>query len=450
MLRLATPVLIEQLLAIMVWFSDRLLVGHYLETRHQAAITLMAYVLWMMHGMFSLVGIGATAMVARFVGAGDSRTAARVTNQALLLGAILAAVVTLLGALLGDRLVLILQLKGEAAELATVYLNYMLWVVPLIMVEAVGIACLRGAGDMVAGLAVMTVVNLVNVAVSWTLVLGAGPMPCLGWDGVAIGTMCGHGVGGVLLLVLLARGRRGLLVRWPWLRPNRDLIRRLMWTGVPGGLDMLSIIGCQLCFVSVINRLGNLSAAAHGVAICVESLIFLPGVAFQMAATTLAGQYLGAGDYRKAGRSVMMACLVGGGVMVTAGALVYVWAHPLAQLFVRPEEAEVARLAAPLLRTVSVAIPALALTMILSGALRGAGDTRWPLVFSLVGLLGVRIPMANWLAFAQITIPGIGLTVAGWNLGVLGAWYAMVIDLCVRAALIVYRFSHGGWKRVKV
>ena len=450
MLRLAMPVLAEQLLVILVWFSDRLLVGHYLETKHQAAITLMAYVLWLMYGMFSLVGIGATAMVARFVGAGDLQAARRATNQSLLLGAVLAAVVTLAGVLLGQWAVLALQLEGEAAVLATRYLDFMLWVMPLIMIEAVGIACLRGAGDMVAGLVIMAIVNAVNVAVSWSLVLGLGPLPCLGWDGIAIGTMCGYGVGGILVTALLIRGRRGLLVRWRWLRPELNLIRRLLWTGVPGGLDMLSIIGCQLWFVAVINQLGNVSAAAHGVAICVESLIFLPGAAFQTAAATLAGQYLGAGDFRKAGRSVLMACMVGGGLMIGVGVVVYLQAQPLARLFVKPEEIEVAWLATPLLRTVSVAVPALALTMILSGALRGAGDTRWPLIFSLVGLLGVRIPGAYWLAFPEIAIPVIGWTVPGWGLGVLGAWYAMVTDLSVRAVLILYRFSHGGWKRVKV
>ena len=450
MLRLAMPVLLEQLLGILVWFSDRLLVGHYLDTSHQAAITLMAYLLWLMYGLFSAVAIGATAMVARFVGAGDTRLARKLTNQAFLVGIVAAVAVTALGAMFGHRAVLVLQLRGEAAELATTYFHIMLPAIPLIMIETVGIACLRGAGDMVAGLIIMGIVNVVNVTVSWTLVLGLGPLPELGWDGVAIGTLCGFVVGGVLVLVLLVRGRSGLKLRWRWLWPDADLIRRLLRTGLPGGADMLSIIACQLWFVSVINRLGDLAAAAHGVAICVESLAFLPGAAFQTAAATLAGQYLGAKDYRRAGRSAWMACLVGGGVMAGVGVIIFTQSDLLAPLFVRAEQIEVARLAAPLLRVVSVAVPALALTMILSGALRGAGDTRWPLAFSLIGLLGVRIPGAYWLAHESILIPGTSWTFVGCGLGVLGAWYAMAIDLHVRAALFICRITHGGWKRVKV
>lgn len=450
MLRLAIPVLIEQLLGMLVWFSDRVLTGHYLDTPHLAAITLMAYVLWLLWGVFQVVAIGATAMVARLVGAGDLESARRVTNQAFVVGAAVAAVVTVLGGVLGERAVLFLQLRGEAAALATTYFRYILPVMPLIMAQTVGIACLRGAGDMVAGLIIMAIVNLVNVAVSWALVLGLGPLPELGWNGIAIGTLAGFVVGGLLVLGLLSRGRRGLRLQWRLLQPDGDLIRRLLRVGVPGGADMLSIIGCQLWFVSVINQLGDRAAAAHGVAICVEALAFLPGTAFQMAATTLAGQYLGAKDYRRAGRSVLMACLVGGGFMVTMGVIMYTQAHPLASLFVKSQQADVAQLATPLLRTVSLAMPALALTLILSGALRGAGDTRWPLVFSLIGFLGVRIPAAYWLALESVQVPGTGWIVAGWGLGVLGAWYAMVADLSVRAVLIVYRFTHGGWKRVNV
>ncbi|NQU24094.1 MAG: MATE family efflux transporter [Candidatus Nealsonbacteria bacterium] len=449
MLRLALPVLVEQMLGVLVFFSDRLLAVYYFDESHQAAITSMAYLLWLTYGIFSLVGIGATALVARQVGAGAIRSARHSTNQALLLGVGLAAVVTALGIAGADDAVHLMQLKGVAADAGTVYLHYLIPAVPLIMIVVVGNACLRGAGDMVAGLVIMAIVNVVNVAVSWALVLGAGPLPSMGWDGIAIGTMTGHAVGGLLMLGLLVRGRRGLRLGWRWLRPHGDLLRRLLRVGVPGGMDMLSIIGCQLWFVTVINTLGDTAAAAHGVAICIESMAFLPGAAFQVAAMTLAGQYLGAKNYRKAGRSVLMALAVGGGIMMLVGVAIYIGADPAARV-VSGGHREVAALAAPLLRTVALAMPALALTMILSGALRGAGDTRWVLGISLIGLLGVRIPLAYWLALDQIVFLPTGHTIPGWDLGVLGAWYAMVVDLSVRAALVLYRFSHGGWKKTEV
>lgn len=450
MLALALPVLAEQLLAMLLGLSDMVLAGHYLDQPHLAAMNLMAYVLWLTHGMFAVVAIGATALVARFIGAGNREMARHVVNQALLVGALLALLITTCGSAFVPGAIRLLQMQGSSGDHAISYIRWLLPVIPLVMMQTVGIASLRGAGDMVAGLMVMLVVNTVNVVVSWSLVLGLGPLPELGWNGLAAGTASGYCVGGMLMMSLLGRGRAGLGIGRRWLRPDRRLIRRLLRIGLPGGMDMLALIGCQFWFVSLINQLGVLAAAAHGVAIRIESLAFLPGVAFQMAAATMAGQHLGARDHHRAGRSVLMALLVGGGLMAGAGLLFYTLAPQLALLLIGSGQLEVALHAAPLLRTISLAMPALALTMILSGALRGAGDTRWPLAFTMIGFLGIRLPLAYWLAFDAVQLPGTAVVLAGWGWGVLGAWYAMVADLTVRAALVLYRFHHGGWKLIEV
>lgn len=267
---------------------------------------------------------------------------------------------------------------------------------------------------------------------------------------MAIGTSLGYCCGGLLAAGLLIRGRSGLHLNWRRMRPDLPFIRRLLWIGVPGGADMLSIIGCQLWFVALINQLGDLAAPAHGVAIRVESLAYLPGAAFQVAAATLAGQYLGARDHHRASRSVIMALLVGGGLMMMAALAFFFAAPQLAMLLVGGRQARIAMAAAPLLQTIAIAMPALALNMILSGALRGAGDTRWPLAFTIVGFLGVRLPVAYWLCFDTLSIAGTNWTLSGWGLGIQGAWYAMVADLAVRATLALYRFWHGGWRRIDV
>lgn len=437
LLRLAWPVLVEQLLHMVIWLSDQFLAGRYLDERYLAPLNLTIYILWLMEGLFLTVAIGATAMVARFVGAKDWRTAQHVTNQALLVGAAAAGVLTGLGFLLGPQLVRALQLGGESAALADRYLAYIYPQLPAMMILSVGIAALRGAGDMVSGLIVMAIIDGVNLAVSWALVLGLGPFPQRGWDGLAIGTASSYAAGGVLVLWLLARGRAGLGLSPALLLPNANLIRRLLRIGLPGGMDTLAIIACQLWFVAIINQLGDVAAAAHGVAIRIESLAFLPGAAFQMAAATLAGQFLGARDHHRAGRSVVMACLIGGGIMCTAGVLFFVQADFLSRLLLSADKETLARQAAPLLRIVAFAMPFLAITMILSGALRGAGDTRWPLVFTFIGYLVIRIPLAYLLAHR-------------WGWGVEGAWLAMVADLVVRCGLVTWRFRHGGWKHVRV
>lgn len=450
MLWLALPVLAEQLLTMLVGYTDWWLAGHYLrEPSYLAAMGLMAYVLWLLPTMFSAVAIGATAMVARFVGAGDTDAAVRVTNQAILVGIVFALIATLVTILAGATFVDAMQLEEDAAEHATIYLWILVPVLPAIMIEQVGIACLRGAGDTVSGFVAKTIVNVINVAVSAALVTGWGPFDQLGWIGLAIGTACGHGVGGMILVCLLLAGRAGLRLRFRLLMPDLSLIGRLLRIGIPGGIDYAVILACHLVYVAIINRVGTAAAAAHGLGVAIESMAYLPATAFQVAAMTMVGQMLGARDPRRAVSSGWVACGVGGGLLTVAGLLFYFAPATLTTFFTGPND-PTAQTTVPLLRVVAFAMPSLAITMILAGALRGAGDTRWPLAISLVGYLGIRIPGACLLAWEDVTVPWTTIVLPGCGWGVLGAWYAMLADTLLRSVLVVARFCHGGWKRIRV
>ncbi len=438
MLRLALPVLAEQLLFAMVMLTDVWLTGRFLKEAPQlAAIGLIAYLLWFLNSLFDFVTIGTTALTARFTGAGKTTGACLATNQAILIGIVLAATVTATGFLVAKPAVFLLGLENEAAAYAVRYLGFILPVVPAIMMQRVGIAALRGAGDMVTAFWVMSAVNLVNIFVSCVGVLGFGPFPALGWDGLALGTATAYVTGGILVLSLLIKSRSGLRIEARAMRPVVPMIGRLLKIGIPGGADVISIIGCNLWFVSLINRLGNEAAAAHNVAIRLESLGFLPGAAFSMAATTLAGQYLGAGDATRASRSVLLACFTACGIMSAVGIIFFFAGLPLADFFLAPEDAAIASLSAQLLQIAGLAMLPLAIEMVLIGALRGAGDTRWPLLFTFVGFLGIRIPLAY-----------VAIDIFDW--GVVGAWYAMLIDLTSRCFMVLYRFYHGGWKKIRV
>jgi putative MATE family efflux protein len=302
----------------------------------------------------------------------------------------------------------------------------------------------------VTGFIAVTIVNVVNIAVSACLALGLGPFPRLGWDGLAIGTACGYVVGSLIILAVLIRGRAGLKWRPRLMKFDGGLVRRLLRVGLPGGADVTSVLFCHLWYVRIIFALGTEAAAAHGVGVRIESLAYLPGAAFAVAATTLAGQCLGAGDHRRATRSVLMALLVGGGIMTVVAVLFFVGARPLVHFFLGQEVTETSQRAAELMRVVAFSTPALAIAMILTGALRGAGDTRWPLVITLIGFLGIRIPLAYYLAWDEFQLPLVAVTVQGLAGGVVAAWYAMLVETVLRAVLISLRFWHGGWTRVKV
>jgi Na+-driven multidrug efflux pump len=196
--------------------------------------------------------------------------------------------------------------------------------------------------------------------------------------------------------------------------------------------------------------LGDEAAAAHGVAIQVEALGYMPGGAFQVSAATMAGQYLGARDLVRARYSVIQTCLVAAAVMIAAGIVFYVAAAPLAGFFLEGPNKSVVPLAAQLLRVVAYAMGPLAIVLVLVGALRGAGDTRWPLVLNLLGIVVFRVPLAYYLTRYDIYLPLVERTIHGANLGVVGAWYAMVLDIVVRCILLMLRFRHDAWQRIEV
>src|SRR5262249_6152163 len=161
----------------------------------------------------------------------------RVTHQALLLALILGLLGSAAGLAGGAGLVRLLQLQGDAAVFAAEYLRPLFLLLPFQVIEAAGIACLIGAGDTRLGLLVLGGVAVAHVPLAWGFFRGLGPLPALGFPGIALGTAVSNVLGCLAVLLVLARGRAGLWFRPRLLRPDPDLLRRLLRVGVPAGLD---------------------------------------------------------------------------------------------------------------------------------------------------------------------------------------------------------------------
>ncbi len=489
---LALPVLAQQLLILSVGLSDRFLAGYFepqppeeraraighrmialgqlgapgggvasvlgaeadweagrqVMARHaayQAAQTTANYLAWFINSYTALVSVGSTALVARFVGAGDRAAAIHVTNQSIVLAAALGLLASAAG-LLGLRpLIAVLQLSGSSAQIAVAYLRPVFALLVFQVIESAGIACLVGAGDTRTGFWVLGGVALLNLPLAWGFFLGIGPWPGLGFEGIALGTAVSHTIGGFVVLALLARGRAGLSLHWALLRPHGNLLWRLLRVSVPAGVDSLSVVAGQFWFLSIVNSLGDVAASAHGIALGWEAMGYLSGAAFGTAAMTLVGQNLGAGKPLRAAHSGWVAFGLGCAVMSAMGAVFFTLARPMFTLFCpHADQAAIVNAGVPVLRLVAFAMPALACAIVFTYALRGAGDTRVPVLFTWTGFLGVRIPLAYLLALDRLdSWPGAGL-------GLFGAWLAMVTDIFVRGGFFLYRFASGRWQRIQV
>ncbi len=442
---LAGPVLLQQFLVFTVQISDRILAGRFQTVADEANIasqnaqTTASYLAWVITNYTILISVGGTALVARCVGAGDRRAATAVTHQALLIAVALGVFAAAVCLPLLPSLMELLQLPGDTVAFAVAYLQPLFWLLPFQMIEAAGIACLVGAGDTRTGMWVLGGVAVVNLPLAWGFFLGIGPLPTLGFPGIAVGTAVTHLLGSLLVLAVLWRGRAGLRLRLRLFRPRWDLCYRLLRVGVPAAADGLSVAVGQLWFVTIVNRLGKVSGAAHGIAIQWEALGYLSGAAFGTAAMTLVGQNLGAGRPEAAVRGGWTAFRLGLLTMTAMGVIFYVLAEPMFAVFnPRAGQHAVIDAGVPVLRLVAFAMPPLASCIVFTAALRGAGDTRVPVLFTWLGFFVVRIPLAYLLTRPE------------YGLGLFGAWLAMMADIVVRGAFFLWRFAGGRWKSIHV
>src|SRR4051812_29688896 len=217
--RLAWPVLVQQFLILSVGLYDQFLAGNNPPpgttelVDYQAAQANANYIAWFLSSCTTLVSVGGTALVARFVGAEDRAGAVRATNQSVLLAVLFGLVGTPLVLALLPAGVGALGLTGETAEVAVHFLRPILALVTCQLVAQAGIACLVGAGDTRTGPVVLSGVALINIPVAWVCFHGFGPIPAMGFFGIGVGTALSHTVGCLAVLAVLIRGRYGLQLK---------------------------------------------------------------------------------------------------------------------------------------------------------------------------------------------------------------------------------------------
>jgi len=431
-LNLALPAVGEQLLNMAVGLVDTFMVGH-LGAEAVSAVGLSNQAVMVVTTFFAAVATGVTALAARHVGAKEPEQASRIVNQGYLIGAGIGLLATIFGLTLAVPIMHVLRAPAEVVQPGAVYLSTVSLTFLLAAWLFIGNAALRGAGDTRTPMLVMLIVNVVNIVVAYAFIYGLGPAPALGVTGSAIGAATARGLGGVIVTWRLWRGRAGLRLRVRHLRPDLPVIRRIANIGLPAGAEQLLMRFGMMTYAVTVAALGTKAFAAHQLALQGESISFMPGMGFAIAATTLMGQGLGARDPARARNDARRAQQAGIAVMSAMGVIFFIFASQIIGLFI--DDPEVIRLGVWPLRLVAFSQPALATLLILAGALRGAGDTRATMVITASGLWLVRVPLALLLTR---------------HFGLLGAWMAMSVDLNVRALGMWLRFRSGHWVRIRV
>jgi len=432
---ISLPAVTTNLLQTTNAFLDRMFVGR-LGRDALAAVGVAGQGMFLLMAVSFIVGTGTTALVARFVGGQVLEDARKALRQSLTLAALMGAVCMVVGYLLAKPAFHLMGME-PSAERATInfFSIALLGVVPLFVGQALG-AVFRGMGDMRTPLKVMVLVNIVHILLDFALIFGIGPFPRMGLAGAATALTISQWFGFIMFWLALRRHPvMGKAVQFQ--RLDMAWAKRIVNIGAPASLQALLRITSMLGYTRILSATpqGTAALAALPIGLTAESIAFMPGLGYSMAATALVGQSLGAKRADIATRYAWMATAQACVIMTIMGIVFYVFAYPFARWFT--SDPLVVEVAADYLRINAYAEPFLALAMVLSGAFQGAGDTRTPTWITFITMWLFRLPLAYLLALTL-------------GYGTRGAWWAMAASMMVSGLLTAVSFQRGGWKRVKV
>lgn len=439
-IKLAGPALMEMLLLTTVQMIDMIMVGR-LGAPAIAAVGLTNQPIFFSLAIFVALNVGTMALVARYAGAREPEKASEVARQTLIITSAFGLVVAVLGMIFAEKVMLFMGARPEVLPLGTVFFRIISFSLIFSTISTSASAVLRGCGDTRTPMKVNMLANLLVIAGDYLLIYGKFGFPALGVAGAGWATAAARIVAAALFIFAVVQerpvgGPGGVRINLGGpCRLNLPVIRQIVNIGFPSALEQLILQGGLIVFVRVVAGLGTTTYAAHQIALNVLSLSFTPGQAFGIAATALVGQNLGANRPDWAEQCGYETRRLGTALCSIMGLVFIFFGSYIVRLYTA--DPEVIRQGAMALKIIGVVQPAQSSQFILAGGLRGAGDTRWPLMATAVGIWGIRLSLAHLLIF-------------GLHLGLEGAWVAIAIDQFSRSLLISYRYRTGRWKEALV
>jgi putative MATE family efflux protein len=425
--KLAWPNILSNLLFATVGFMHVKIVAQ-LGTSAVASVTTGHRVFFLMQAMLMGVSVAATALIARNWGAGQKARAEMVAWTSLLMSLLLAGLLTLPALFLPLQIAGLFGLDEDTTRLAA---SFIFWLGIFNVSAATSMmlsSALRATGDVITPLWFLFFSSVLNITFGYVLAFGIGPFPPLGVPGVALG---GGTAAMIVTLCFVTIWWLGYfkLKAVKQLRIDWVAARKLVSIGTPAVLEQGLVQLGFLVFFGIVARYGTDAYAAYGIGISLVSFSIVVGFGFGIAAATLVGQQLGAGrpDLALAAgwRSLRLALVAMGAL-----AVVQVWyARELAMFMF--DDPEVIHLTAVFIYMLAPCLPMMACDLTLAGALRGAGDTRFPLKSTLSGMIFGRLIPASLVLY-------LGLSVY-WIFGV------MILDYSIKASMLVRRYRSRKW-----
>ena len=427
-LTLALPVTVSSLLQRAEGIVAVFLVGG-LGATSIAAVGLGQLLAFIAATLVSGLSVGANVLIAQLWGARRTRDGEDAATHLLIFGLVVSLVLMAAGIAFNRDAMVLLGADTDLIDQAEPYSDLIFLVIPFTVLLHTLTSILQGTGDTRTPMFALIVVNLLHLALAYPLIYGLWGFPAWGITGAAVAVGAAEGTG---FLYLLWACRR--LFRIPS-TVRRDLLHATWRIGASVSGERVFQQAGVMVYTKIVLLYGTVTYAAHQVGLSIESLSFLPGYGFAIAAATMVGQSIGAGKYVRAKMENWEANRLAAGAMATMGMVFFFFPYILLRTFT--SDASVIELGTTFLRIVALLQIPLALTMVLAGSLRGAGDTPFIMWATTIGMWGVRVPWAVVTGFVL-------------KLDILVVWSAMIADWTVRMGLLLWRYRSERWRTIQV
>lgn len=428
-LRISIPSAMHNLLNMVQGLIDMLFVGR-ISAVSVAAVGVSMQYMGLMYAFMSLLYVGTNALVSRFYGGNDMEKAGQTIYMMLLFSFVLSVPVTLIAYFYAPPLFHLLNTGDVVAEQGAVYMRMFAFGIPAMYVMGVLFSGMNAIGATKIPLFISITGNVLNVFLDWVLIFGKFGMPAMGVRGAALATVLVIYIQIILYLYVYMIQKR-IVIRFV---PDMDLLRRAVKVAIPAWIERVSSHPSYLVLSALVAKYGVDALAGYQIGLRLEGIAFMPGIGFSIAGMALVGQGLGAGSPHDAEKDAIATTVSAGVVMGLMGALMVVFAYPMAAFF--SQNTATVDNAAMYLRIMGFSEVALAVTFVMSGCLRGAGDTKATFVINSASLWGIRIFPA-WIISLFAASPF-------W------IYFLAMAETFLRAGILLVRFKNGKWKTIKV
>jgi putative MATE family efflux protein len=420
-LSLAVPAMIENTLQTVVGFVDTLFVSK-LGLKEVTVVGVANAILAVYIAIFMAIGIGTSSLVARYIGAGEMEKAKAVAKQSTWISFIAGLLFGMITVLFAEPLLRIMGAEPKVLADGAVYFRIVGGTSLFISLMFIFGSILRAAGDTKTPMKVSWWINFIHIVLDYILIFGVG-FKGFGIAGAAWATVIVRILGTMALYFYIKKSKVSFSILSGM--SSKSFSSPILKLSGPAAVERLIMRFGQVLYFGLIVRIGTETYAAHTIAGNIETFSYMPGYGLAVAATTLVGQSIGAKQEKEAYKYGMITTGIAVGFMSFVGILLFFLSPWFATWFTTDENA--VDMVTSALRIDAFAQPALAVGLVLAGALQGAGDTKSPMYSSALGMWGIRV--------VGVYVLGIQL-----GMGIAGVWLSIAIDLYIRAIFLFYRF----------